>query len=200
MRQFVVLGHEVPLEPDFSLDDLAGGAGRLDVVCRCVNAAVFLSHGIREDVRVSVVLQDTVTIEIASGHLRYMAPDERNIAGLLRNTLEAKHDAIGHQAVEASPGVKIANRDLTTTLERIETPLYLLHESGDPLPDVQPPEEAGYIVSDHLEFTERDRSVMEDRVVNTLSLSPRRLHADHAITIVHNYHDTDGYTRYSTTT
>ncbi|PSP87349.1 tRNA (pseudouridine(54)-N(1))-methyltransferase TrmY, partial [Halobacteriales archaeon QH_8_68_33] len=34
MRQFIVVGHDAPTTPEFPLDDLAGGAGRLDVLCR----------------------------------------------------------------------------------------------------------------------------------------------------------------------
>ncbi|MFB6232903.1 MAG: tRNA (pseudouridine(54)-N(1))-methyltransferase TrmY, partial [Haloarculaceae archaeon] len=60
MRQFIVLGHEAPTTADWSLEDLSG-AGRLDVLCRCVGAAVFLSHGIRENVRVHLVLDDAYT-------------------------------------------------------------------------------------------------------------------------------------------
>jgi tRNA (pseudouridine54-N1)-methyltransferase len=49
MRQFVVVGHDAPTTDDFSLDDLPG-AGRLDVLCRCITAALLLSHGIRDGV------------------------------------------------------------------------------------------------------------------------------------------------------
>jgi len=87
MRRFIVLGHTAPTEPDFDLDDLAGGAGRLDVLARCVNSAFFLSHAIRESVRVYLVLADEVTIKLEGVELRYMNPDERNIAGLLKQAL-----------------------------------------------------------------------------------------------------------------
>ena len=69
MRQFVVLGHEVPLAADFSLDDLTW-AGRLDVLCRCVNSAFCLSHAIREEVRVWLVLQDEFAIRFEGSDLR----------------------------------------------------------------------------------------------------------------------------------
>lgn len=197
MRHFVVLGHEAPLEPDFSLDDLAGGAGRLDVLCRCVNAAMFLSHGIREAVRVYLVLQDTATVEIASDELQYMAPDERNIAGIIRNALSARSDVVGHQAVKASPGVQIANHDLATTLDRIDASLYWLQESGTPLPNITPPDDAGFIVSDHQDFSDHDHEVISEHTEQSVNVSPNRLHADHVITIMQNYLDTAGYTRYT---
>ena len=77
MRQFVVSGHDAPTTAEFALDDLAGGAGRLDVLCRCVNAAFFLSHDLREDVRVWLVLGDEFAVRFEGSELRRLNPDER---------------------------------------------------------------------------------------------------------------------------
>ncbi len=49
MRRFVVVGHKAASSGDFKLDDMAGGAGRLDILLRCVNTSLFLSHSIRRD-------------------------------------------------------------------------------------------------------------------------------------------------------
>ena len=50
MRYFVITGHRAVSTGDFKLDDIAGGAGRLDILVRCVNSAFFLSHNLRKDV------------------------------------------------------------------------------------------------------------------------------------------------------
>ncbi|MFB6069387.1 MAG: tRNA (pseudouridine(54)-N(1))-methyltransferase TrmY [Halanaeroarchaeum sp.] len=194
MRQFVVLGHDAPTEPDFSLDDLAGGAGRLDVLCRAVNSALFLSHGIREDVRVSLVLRDRVTIRIEAADLRYMNPDERNIASLLRSALEAKDDAIGHQEVESTPGIHVSKRGLEPVLEEVARtgPVLQLHEDGDPIATVDPPDDPAFVLSDHRDFTPEEEALVEDVAADRVRIGPRVLHADHAITVVHNWLDTGG--------
>jgi tRNA pseudouridine-54 N-methylase len=36
---------------------MAGGAGRMDILLRCINSAFFLSHKLRRDVEVYLVLQ-----------------------------------------------------------------------------------------------------------------------------------------------
>jgi len=96
MRQFVVIGRGVPTDPDaVSLSDIPG-AGRLDLLCRCVAAGVFLSHGIREQVRVHLVVADELTISFDADTLRHLHPDERNIAARVRDALDARQDAIGH--------------------------------------------------------------------------------------------------------
>ena len=196
MRQFVVLGHRAPTDPDFSLDDLAGGAGRLDVLCRCVSSALFLSHGIRDDVEVFLVLGDEVTVRIDSRDLRYMSPDERNVAGLLKQALEAKNRAIGHREAESTPGIHVSKRGFAAVLDGLDGTVVELHEDGDPLADVAPPENPVFVLSDHEDFTEEEAVRLADRSDQRVRVGPEVLHADHAITVAHNYLDTDGFTDY----
>ena len=82
MKRFVVIGHKAATSGDFKLDDMAGGAGRLDILLRCINSSFFLSHGIRRDAEVYLVLQGEPnaprTIRINGSEVRYLNPDERS--------------------------------------------------------------------------------------------------------------------------
>ncbi|GGL27702.1 tRNA (pseudouridine(54)-N(1))-methyltransferase TrmY [Halarchaeum grantii] len=198
MRHFVVHGHDAPTTADFDLADLAGGAGRLDVLCRCVNSAVFLSHGIREDVRVSLVLADDLTVRFEGSELRYLNPDERNIAGMLRKAIDAKGNAIGHREANPSPGVYVSKRGFEPTLDDAAArgTVLELHEDGRPLPDVEPPADPVFVLSDHRDFTDAEATHLADSSDERVRVGPEILHADHAITVAHNYLDTDAYTSY----
>jgi len=198
MRQFVVIGHDAPTTPEFSLDDLAGAAGRLDVLCRCVTSAFFLSHAIREEVRVHLVLADEYTVTFDGSELRRLNPDERSTAALVRNALEEREEAIGHVPVETSPGVSLTRRGFAATLEDVarEGTVVQLHEAGDPVVDVDPPADPVFVLSDHHDFSEAETTAIESHAEARLSLGPEPLHADHAITVAHNYLDTDGFERY----
>jgi tRNA (pseudouridine54-N1)-methyltransferase len=198
MRQFIVLGHDAPTTPDFSLDDLAGGAGRLDVLCRCVNSAFFLSHDLREDVRVHLVLRDELTIRFEGSDLRRLNPDERSTAALVRNALERRDEAIGHMAVESSPGVHLSKRGFDPVLADAarEGTVVQLHEDGDPVVDVDPPEDPVFVLSDHHDFRDAEAELLAEVADQRVRLGPKRLHADHAITVAHNYLDTEGFTTY----
>ena len=198
MRQFVVHGHDAPTDADFSLDDVAGGAGRLDVLCRCVDAAFFLSHGLREDVRVHLVFADAVTVRLDGAKVRALNPGERAVAGLLRKALGRAADAVGHQDVDVSPGVTVSKRDFAATLERAASDgaVVQLHEDGDPLVDVDPPADPVFVLSDHRDFTPDEAALLADAADRRVRVGPEVLHADHAITVAHNYLDTDGFTAY----
>ncbi|ELY90719.1 tRNA (pseudouridine(54)-N(1))-methyltransferase TrmY [Natrinema altunense] len=200
MRQFVLIGHDVPTEPDFSLDDLAGGAGRLDALCRSITAAFVTSHGIREAVRVHLVAQDELTITFDGSDLRRLNPDERSTAALVRTALEHRDEAIGALPAEPSPGIEVYRRGFEGTLEEIaaDGPVVHLHEDGEAVVDVGAAalEDGVFVLSDHHDFTAEEAGLLEAVADRRLRLGPELLHADQAITVAHHFLDTDGYERF----
>jgi len=200
MRQFVLIGHDVPTTPDFSLDDLAGGAGRLDALCRSITAAFVTSHGIREDVRVHLIAQDELTITFDGSELQRLNPDERSTAALVRKALEHRDEAIGALPAEPSPGVELYRRGFAGTLEELadDGPIVQLHEDGEAVVDVgaERLSDAVFVLSDHRDFTADEADVLEADADLRLRLGPQLLHADQAITVAHQYLDTDGYERF----
>ncbi|TKX43766.1 tRNA (pseudouridine(54)-N(1))-methyltransferase TrmY [Halorubrum sp. SD690R] len=204
MRQFVVIGRDVPTDPDaISLSDIPG-AGRLDLLCRCVSAGVFLSHGIRESVRVHLAIADEFTVSFDSDALRHLHPDERNVAARVRDALDARDEAIGYMPADVSPGVEIRRMGLDATLDRLvgadgrgpDGTLVQLHEDGAPLIDAEPPEDPVFVLSDHHDFAPDEAAAVDERADRRLRVGPELLHADHAITVVHNWLDIDGYASY----
>ncbi|QSG09639.1 tRNA (pseudouridine(54)-N(1))-methyltransferase TrmY [Halapricum desulfuricans] len=197
MRQFLVVAHDAPASADFPLDALASEAGRMDLLARALNAALLQSHGIREDTRVHLVI-DGVTVSVDGATVRNLHPDERSIAALLRSALDSRDDAIGHQPAEPSPGVAVYRMDLEATLDRLarEGPIVQLHEGGAPAVEVSVPEDPVFVLSDHRNFTDEEVDLIAERADARVRLGPRPLHADHAISVAHNWLDTDGYTQY----
>ena len=197
MRQFVVVGHDAPTTPDFSLDNLPG-AGRLDALSRAVTASFLLSHGIREDVRTWLVLADEYTLRFEGSELRNLNPDERSTAALVRTALEEREEAIGHVPVETTPGVYLSRRDFDATLDRAaeDGTVVQLHEDGDPIVEAEPPADPVFVLSDHGDFTEREASLLAERAQARVRLGPLPLHGEQAITVAHNFLDTDGYSSY----
>ena len=200
MRQFVCLGHDVPSTPAFSLDDLAGGAGRLDAISRSVAAALLRSHGIREDVRVHLVVRDELTIVFDGATVRHLNPDERSTAARIRTALEHREEAIGSLPAEPSPGVSLYRRGFEATLDALTEAgtVVTLHEDGDPIVDsgLSAEDDPIFVLSDHRDFDDEEVAVLETAADRRVRLGPERLHADQAITVAHHYLDTDGYERF----
>ncbi len=194
MREFVVVGHEAPTTPDVPLDDLPGSAGRLDLLARCVTAALLVSHGIRESVRAHLVLGDQFTVSFDGESLRGLHPDERSTAAQIRTALEHGETAVGARAVDVSPGVTIRRRGFEESVRAAAErgAVVQLHEDGAPLVDVVPVEHPVLVLSDHLDFMDGEVEVLEAVADERCRLGPERLHADHAISVAHNLLDTAG--------
>lgn len=170
----------------------------IDVLCRCVNSAFFFSHDIREAVRIHLVLADEYTVRFDGAELRRLNPDERSTAALIRGALEGREAAIGHQPVETSPGVSLSRMGLEETLSRASrrSTVVQLHEAGEPLAETEPPADPLFVLSDHRDFTNAEREYLAEAADQRVRVGPKRLHADHAITVAHNYPDTAGFSTY----
>ena len=190
---FVFVAHEAPTNADFSLNDLPG-AGRMDLLCRCINAAVLTSHGIREDTTAHIVIHGDVdvTVRFVGDEVRGLNPDERSIAGVVRSALEDRT----YYEVEASPGVYVAEKKLGEVLNETDGEIVVLHEDGEAAASVESSDESVFVLSDHRDFTDEDLEDIEEHGARRVSLGPVALHADHATAVAHNWTDTTGFTDY----
>lgn len=192
MRQFIVVARDAPTTADFSLDSLPE-AGRMDLLARCVTASLLLSHGIREDVRTHLVLDDEYTVRFDGSQLRGLHPDERSTAASIRAALAEREEAIGHIPAEVSSGVSIVRMGLEGTLDSLRdaSTVYRLHSEGDPKGEVPVAEDPVFVLSNHKTLAEEDAEVLAQYVDRRVSLGPEALHADHAIAVANNWMDLD---------
>jgi tRNA (pseudouridine54-N1)-methyltransferase len=186
VRRFIIVGHKAPTAADFKLDDMAGGAGRLDVLLRCVNSAFFLSHSIRKDVEVYLVLQGGPhpprTVRFYGPEVRYLNPDERSTGALVRNAL-LKQSKV---ETRSSPGVYISDIGLKDVISSLPTTCKVIYlkEDGQALDSMAKAEDIAFVLSDHLDLSDAEEGILRGRADGTISLGPMSYHADHCITVV----------------
>jgi tRNA (pseudouridine54-N1)-methyltransferase len=183
-RVFVIVGHKAAVTPDFTLSDLPGSAGRLDILARCVTTAFCLSHGIRADVEVYLVLRDEITVRFQGSRLKRLNPDERSTGALIQHALRALQEG---KERRSTPGVTVAERGLRAVLQELEergVRVYVLDEHGIDIREEQLPESLAFVLSDHVNFTAEELALLQR--YEKISLGPTVLHADHCIAIVHN--------------
>ncbi|MEM2870565.1 MAG: tRNA (pseudouridine(54)-N(1))-methyltransferase TrmY [Thermoplasmata archaeon] len=203
MRRFVIIGHNVDPSGDFTLNDLCGGAGRLDVLLRCVSSAFFVSHGIRKDVEVYLVLPGRhgspslderrsgggsgapvgpKTVRFSGRELRYLNPDERSTGALVRTALLKNLE--GDKEIVSTPGVYVSRRSLESLARALPGPVWLV-EDGEPWPRGGLPGDVTFYLSDHLDFTKEEENLLQSAGARRVSLGPTSLHSHQCITIVH---------------
>ena len=181
MTSFAIVGHRARTDGDFSLNDLPG-AGRMDVLCRCVNASLFLSHDLRRDVECYLVLlgepKAPKTVLFRGDGLRSLSPDERSAGALIKKALSTP---CGSGFREAAPGVLVRNGGLERLL--FEQAFAVLDEKGTDIRTVETLPGA-FLLSDHQNFTEEEETLVRD--APRYSAGPVCLHADHTITVIAN--------------
>lgn len=191
MKDFLIIGHKAVTAP-FSLNDLPGAAGRMDILCRCVNAALFLSHDLRRDVRVFLVLKGEPSppklIRFEGSAVRYLSPDERSAASLIKKALEKN---VQDFWTESTPGVSIRKGDLDELLKEIDKKFIYLREDGEDLHAKKFEEHFDllFVLGDHLGLTGDEEKIIEGYDPEIVSVGPLSLHADHCIVLLHNEMD-----------
>lgn len=182
MTAFAIVGHLARTDSGFSLNDLPGSGGRMDILCRCVNAALFLSHDLRRDVECYLVLlgapSGPKTIRFSGSAVRSLSPDERSAAALIKKVIDIP---CGSEFRDGADGVAIRKGGLERLLSEMQ--FAVLDEAGTDIRTIQDLPGA-YLLSDHMNFTDTESELIRD--LPRYSVGPKCLHADHTITILHN--------------
>lgn len=194
MRRFVIIGQRATASPGFSLVDIPGTSGRLDVLLRCVRAALLVSHGLRRDTVVYLVLlggpEAPRSLRIDGSAARYLRPDERSLAVTVQKALTEASRATQAETkgsfVAVRPGIAVAEGGVDAVLADLgEGPRYVLEEGAQDVRDHPLGGDHGtFFLGDHLGFDEASRAALAG--VEALSVGPVSLQADDVITLVAN--------------
>lgn len=188
MRTFVVIGHKATTSPDFSLEDIPGTSGRLDILCRCINASFVISHGIRKDVDIYLVLLGgpaPKTLWLKGDELKHLNPDERTTAALLKKALALEAVA---GWTRSTPGIFIRTGGLAELLPDLKDKkiVYLREDGRDIRTFNESPlkGDLAFVLGDHTGMTPEEESHIEQAGATVISVGPTSLHADHCIVLV----------------
>ena len=186
MRRFLLVGHRASTSPSFSLEDLAGAAGRMDLLLSAANAALLTAHGLRRDVEVGVLLlgppDPPRLVRLLGYGLRSWQPDVRSDAALIRKALE-----LGSRVErEASPGILASKATFDEALDRLGPTFVYLKEGGRDIRDLLIPADATFVLSDNQDLVPEEERAVLRRDALVVGLGPTALHSDQAISIVHN--------------
>lgn len=189
MRDIVIIGHKAKTSGDFSLNDLPGSAGRMDILCRCVSSALFLSFGMRRDVNIHLLLlgepDPGKIIRFEGLNLKYLNPDERSSGSLIQKALQKEAP---EKDTRSTPGVWIRRGDLLSLLSEFGgRPLFYLREDGRDFREfAREIRDPVFILGDHTGVTEEEEKQLFEAGAKIISIGPISLHSDHCITLVHN--------------
>ena len=196
LRKFAIIGHRAQSSGKLNLNDLAGSGGRIDVLARAVNTALFRSHGMREDTSIVLHLEGGPgpprRVCFDGAHIRGVRPDERTISGYIAKALKQPVPPIGH-IEQLQDGLWHSGGDLQQTMrewKREGTHIFALDAQGIPFVSENCMKSSvGFILSDDQPFSAEDWESMEK--LEKISLGQSWLQGHSCIAILHHQMDTD---------
>ena len=156
VRRFVIVGTRAMAKGKLPLNDLAGGAGRMDVLIRALMSSLLTSHGMRENVEFTMILLGgpgpARRIKFVSNELKGIHAEERAVAGKIAAVLKEPIPPRGHW-IERGPGIYDGGGDLDMTLNEWDCPIVRLDADSPILYSGQLPsnfeiQDIGFILGD----------------------------------------------------
>lgn len=190
-RSFIIIGGGAITSAEFLLEDMPSTSGRMDVLIRCVRAALLFSHGLRADTGVYLVLlgppRAPITIYIRGSEAKYIRPDERSIATTIRKALATSEITEGLSLIRNGLYIGVVGlQDIFESLSK-ESSIYVLDEGADDIRNRQKKlTNSVFVIGDHKGFSEEEWKVLANYPIQRLSVGPVSLHAEDVIALVHN--------------
>jgi tRNA (pseudouridine54-N1)-methyltransferase len=190
MRRFVIVGQRARTEGDFLLADIPSTSGRVDVLLRAVRSALLVSHSVRRDTVVYLVLlgspERVRTVRIEGAASKYLRPDERSLATTLKKAL---HCPISEGTfTPVRPGIAVAAQGLACVFPDLaNSRLFLLEPGGEDVRgcDFSHPENA-FLLGDHLGIAPSVREQWLQLGARSISVGPVALYTEDTIALVAN--------------
>jgi len=190
MRRFVVVGQRVRTEGDFLLADIPSTSGRADVMLRALRAALLVSHSVRRDSVVYLVLLGSPermrTVRVEGAASKYLRPDERSLATTLKKALLFPITEASFTPVR--PGISVAAEGLACVLpELADSKLFLLEPGAS---DVRGCDfshaDNTFLLGDHLGIAPEVREQWLQLGAQSISVGPVALYTEDTIALVAN--------------
>ena len=165
-RFYAIIGHRAPSSGKLNLNDLSG-SGRMDVLVRAINSTLFISHGIRNDSKITLHLQGgegpNRRILFDGATLAGVRPDERSIAGQIKAIMKLPIPPVGHFQ-EVTQGIFHSGGDISDTINswnKEEIEINILDTDGINISKKDNVEKIGFVLSDDLPFTDEEKNILK---------------------------------------
>ncbi|MBS7250597.1 MAG: tRNA (pseudouridine(54)-N(1))-methyltransferase TrmY [Candidatus Freyarchaeota archaeon] len=189
-RIFILKASTARTDNKFTIKDLPGTSGRLDVVCRCILSSLLLSKGHRLDTIFYAVLEGPprppITVEVNGEKIEELPRDELKVALILKELL----NPIKTPTIVS--GFRLMNRDFQDLVEEKlrESKTYFLHRTGKNIKEIlsvfqnfKTPQ-LTFILGDHIGLNQNEIEYLEGMGIKPISLGPKEYLGSHCISLI----------------
>lgn len=176
MKHFLILSRTGYTSSNFkSLRE----AGRLDIIAHCLTSSFFLSHALRKDVNLHIVLtgppKPPLYIKVEGSKIHDVRCNEETWGEILKNILDDK----------AHPGFKIEKKSFQEVIKELskDNEVYILEEKGKQIEKIKFNEDTLFIIGDQVGLPKKDEGFAL-RYGKKISLGKKVYLAADCITII----------------
>ncbi len=191
MREFILRAQKAKSSGNLDLNNLPS-EGRMDLVCRCVSNALFISNDLRRDTIIHVVLEGPKhppkVISFSGATLKGFYFDERNISKIIDKALKKGVSLKMGESVNVQEGIAISKQSFEGLVKEKaqNSKLYYLHKKGTEIESVNFPEDVCFIFGDYIGIPKKTEKFLDNKGAEKLKLSNIMLFASHCIVLCHN--------------
>lgn len=189
-RVFILKATKARTDDKFTIKDLPGSAGRMDLVCRCILSALLLSEAHRADTVFYAVLEGPprppLTIGVDGERVKVLPRDELQTALVLKEVLNPDR-------ISFPLGFDLINKSFQEVVgEQLnKSEIYVLHKSGIDInktftefQNVKKPQIV-FVLGDHIGLSQNDMEYLVEKGIKPLSLGKKEYIGSQCIFLVH---------------
>ena len=186
-RSFLLKASTAHTAPDFDLRQVASTSGRLDIICRCIQAAFTGPKSVRSDVEFTAILEGPpkppLALKLTSSQLPSIPTDEVEIATWIFQAMESENKSMTLKR----EGFEKAVRGLRSPKRQ----LFYLHENGIDVDELKERDldEVGFILGDQLGLDPVSERLLDSLGTQRVSLGLRSYLSSSCILFVNSFLD-----------
>ena len=193
MRHFVYFSASARTSGNFPVDDLMK-AGRMDIVMHVIINTFFISHGLRDDVKLHLVFYG---MPDPPKHIEMQVKPEtslskKNVGNLIKKILY-KYKA--GKKTEPLPGCFIEKKSFLDVIRGFSEngqKIFILDKKGENLRNMNIPENSVFIIGDHKGLPKKELKRLK-KIAKSISVGPKIYFASQVITLINNELDLRGF-------
>ena len=193
MRQFVYFSSTARTSGNFPVDNLMS-AGRMDIVMHVIINAFFLSHSLRDDVKLHLVFYG---MPDPPKHIEMQVKPEtelskKDVAGLIRKILYKYKEG---RKTEVLPGCFVEKKSFLRVIEELKkqgNELFVLDKKGENIREAKLSDKCIFVIGDQNGLPKKELKRLKE-IGRIVSIGPKTYFASHTVTILNNEMDLRGF-------
>lgn len=195
MREFIYYSKNARTSGNFDLNDLMK-AGRIDIACQIIIMSFFISHHMREDVKLHLIFDGGPDppkhLELNPGKNKFIESDnkidisKKDIGSLLKKMLYKYKKG---QKTEVAPGYFIEKKNLIQVIEELTNQgkeVYLMDKKGENVRNVKTLKNAVFVIGDQDGIPKQELKILKRYKIKKISVGPQMYFASQTMTILQN--------------